>query len=161
VNLLGLGRRLQLRPLISAAMRSAEDKVTGDWAAVAAAINARMAELGRSQQNLIDLSGLAKATIGELRKNKEGREHSARTLKDMSVALDWHPGHLLAVLQGRTPPQLGSDIPKRLDVIERRLDQIFDRLDKVDALDGRFDGLVADIETAVRRVMFSRERQGH
>ncbi|HEY0805465.1 MAG TPA: transcriptional regulator, partial [Pseudonocardiaceae bacterium] len=121
-----------------------------------------------SQQKLIDLSGLAKATITELRKNKEGRKHGIRTLKDMSVALDWHPGHLLAVLQGRTPPELGEtvapsdgDIPGRLDVIERRLDQIFDRLDKVDALDGRFDGLVAEIETAVQRVMLGRRRPGH
>jgi hypothetical protein len=164
VNPLGLSRRPQLRPLTSAARRSTEEWVTGDWAAVARAINQRMAELDRSQKDVIRLSGLAKATVGELQNNKEPRRRSRRTLADLSIGLDLHPDHLAAVLEGRTPPEPGepfarsdNDVPRRLDVIEHRLNQILDRLDQVDSAD-RFSGLAAEIETAVQRAFFNLKR---
>jgi hypothetical protein len=141
--------------------------VTEDWAAVAGAINQRMDELGRKQGEVIKLSHLSKATVGELQNNTKQRRRSARTLEDMSVALDWHPNHLAAVLAGRTPPQLGEpvvrsddDIPGRLDVIEHRLDRILDILAEVRAAENRFDGLATEIETAVQRAILGRNRPG-
>jgi transcriptional regulator with XRE-family HTH domain len=141
-----------------------EDWAAGDWAAVATAINQRMAALDRTQKDVIKLSGLSKATVGELQNNKEPRRRSRRTLADLSIGLDLHPDHLAAVLERRKPPELGEpfarsddDIPRRLDVIEHRLNQILDRLDEVDSAD-RFSGLAAEIETAVQRALFNRKR---
>ena len=141
-----------------------EDWAAGDWSAVATAINQRMAELDRTQKDVIKLSGLSKATVGELQNNKEPRRRSRRTLADLSIGLDLHPDHLTAVLERRTPPGPGEpfarsddDIPRRLDVIEHRLNQILDRLDEVDSAD-RFSGLAAEIETAVQRALFNRKR---
>lgn len=141
-----------------------EDGAAGDWAAVATAINQRMAQLGRSQKDVIKMSGLSKATVRELQHNTETRRRSLRTLADLSIGLDLHPGHLAAVLQGRTPPTLGEpfarsddDIPGRLDVIEHRLSQILDRLDQVNSAD-RFSGLRDEIETAVQQALFNHKR---
>ncbi|HEX5405950.1 MAG TPA: transcriptional regulator [Pseudonocardiaceae bacterium] len=141
-----------------------EESATGDWAAVAAEINRRMAELGRTQKDVIGLSGLSKATVHELQNNKEPRRRSPRTLADLSIGLDLHPDHLAAVLDGRTPPEPGGpfaksddDVAGRLDVIEHRLSQILDRLDQVDSED-RFDWLRTEIDTAVQRAVFKLRR---
>jgi hypothetical protein len=141
--------------------------VTKDWAAVAGVINQRMDELGRKQGEVIKLSHLSKATVGELQNNTVQRRRSARTLEDLSVALDWHPQHLAAVSEGQKPPQLGEpvvrsddDIPGRLDVIELRLDQIIAILAEVRAAEPRFDGLATEIETAVQRAIIGRNRPG-
>jgi hypothetical protein len=141
-----------------------EESAAGDWTAVATAINQRMAELDRSQKDVIRLSGLSKATVHELQNNKEPRRRSPRTLADLSIGLDLHPDHLAAVLEGKPPPEPGEpyarsddDIPRRLDVIEHRLNQILDRLDQVDSAD-RFSGLRAEIETAVQRTLFNLKR---
>lgn len=167
MNPLGSSRRPQLRALTSAPRRSTEEWVTKDWAAVAEAIKQRMDELGRKQEEVIKLSSLAKKTVSELQNNTEQRRRSPRTLEDLSVALDWHPKHLAAVAEGRTPPQLeepvvrsDDDIPGRLDVIEYRLDQIIDRLDKADSTEDRFDGLVAEIRTVVQEVISGRDQPG-
>ena len=49
--------------LVSAPRRSAEGYVSEDWAAVARAINQRMAELDLSQRELIARSQVSKATV--------------------------------------------------------------------------------------------------
>jgi hypothetical protein len=123
-----------------------------------------MAELDRIQKDVIQLSGLSKATVHELQYNKKPRRRSPRTLADLSIGLDLHSDHLAAVLEGKPPPEPGKpyarsddDIPGRLDVIEHRLSQILDRLDEVDSAD-RFSGLRAEIETAVQRALFNLKR---
>jgi DNA-binding Xre family transcriptional regulator len=121
--------------------RSAEEHVTGDWAAVAQAINQRMAELDLSQRELTDRSGVSKAIVGELQNNTAQRKRSRRTLEALSVALDWHPGHLSAVLAGHLPPRPGEptprshdDIPGRLAVVEHQLREIRQQLDGLNAI---------------------------
>ncbi|MFI9383879.1 helix-turn-helix domain-containing protein [Kutzneria sp. NPDC052558] len=114
--------------------------MTEDWAAVARAINQRSTELGLSQRELIKRSHVSKAIVSEIQNNTVQRRRSARTLEALSLALDWHPGHLAAVLAGRRPPELGEpavrsddDVPARLAAIEYRLAEITQRLDDLNA----------------------------
>jgi DNA-binding Xre family transcriptional regulator len=96
--------------LLSALRRSAEGYVTEDWAAVARAINQRMAELSLSQRELTQRSHVSKATVREIQHDTVRRRRSSRTLEALSLALDWHPGHLSAVLSGRRPPRAGDPV---------------------------------------------------
>jgi hypothetical protein len=64
----------------------------------------------------------------------------ARTLEALSIALGWHPQHLVAVLRGRTPPEVGEPISdngrtvsSRLDAIDERLGEIADLLHEMNA----------------------------
>lgn len=134
--------------------------MSGDWAAVSRAIIDRMAELPLSQRELIDSSQVSKAIVGEIQNNTVQRRRSARTLEALSVALEWHPDHLAAVLEGRTPPAPGepsvrsdNDVPGRLAVIEHRLRQIDDRLSRIDSRNERIDDVAADIKAAVDQLV--------
>jgi DNA-binding XRE family transcriptional regulator len=111
-----------------------------DWAAVAAAINERVNELGWRQGELADRSHVSRATVREIQHHVVERRRSARTLEALSIALGWHPQHIDAVLCGRRPPQLPEPVAKngkslwfRMDSVERHLSAITDRLDAIQA----------------------------
>lgn len=80
--------------LISAPRRSTEEYVAQDWAAVAKAIDSRLAELGLRQQQLAQRAHVSLAIVRELQHNLVQRRRSARTLEALSLALEWHPRHL-------------------------------------------------------------------
>lgn len=109
--------------------------MTEDWAAVARAITQRVSELGLRQRELAERSHVSQAIVRELQHNVVQRRRSARTLEALSLALDWHPEHLSAVLAGRTPPESGEprtsedDVPARLTAIEDQLRQITRQLE--------------------------------
>lgn len=109
--------------------------MTEDWAAVARAITQRVSELGLRQRELAERSHVSQAIVRELQHNVVQRRRSARTLEALSLALDWHPEHLSAVLAGRTPPESGeprtseNDVPARLTAIEDQLRQITRQLE--------------------------------
>jgi transcriptional regulator with XRE-family HTH domain len=139
--------------------RSAEEYVSEDWAAVAQAISQRMTELGINQAELIERSQVSKATVGELYHNSAQRRRSARTLEALSMALGWHPQHLVAVLKGQRVPDIGEpvsrsddDIPGRLSAIEYRLAQIEERLGVIDELSDRLEEINANVEAVIRFV---------
>jgi hypothetical protein len=121
--------------LISALRRSAEEYVSEDWAAVAKAINERVHELGLLQRGLAERAHVSQAIVRELQYNTVERRRSARTLEALSLALDWHPQHLTAVLHGRRPPEPGEEaeevLAARLAAIEDRLTEITQRLDEI------------------------------
>lgn len=130
-----------------------------DWAAVAQAISQRMTELGINQAELIERSQVSKATVGELYHNSAQRRRSARTLEALSVALGWHPQHLVAVLKGQRVPDIGEpvsrsddDVPGRLAAIEYRLAQIEARLGAIDELSDRLEEINANVEAVMRFV---------
>ncbi|ASO22947.1 hypothetical protein FHR81_003607 [Actinoalloteichus hoggarensis] len=75
-----------------------------DWAAVAEAVNARARELSMRQKEIADASGVSLAIVREIQQGRIQRRRNPRTLEALSLALDWHPQHLTAVLQGQTPP---------------------------------------------------------
>lgn len=110
-----------------------------DWAGIAEAITQRIDELGMRQRDLAERSQVSQAIIRELQHNTVQRKRSARTLEALSVALDWPPGYLAALLRGHPPPTAtsdseseGDDVSQRLEAIEGRLAGIADRLDGID-----------------------------
>ncbi len=139
-----------------------------DWAAVARAIDERMAELGLNQRELIERSQVSKATVMEIRRNSAERRRSTRTLEALSTALEWHPQHLIALLQGRRIPTVGEpvsrsddDIQGRLAVIEYRLDQIVEQLAAIGELSGRLEEINSNVETVLRLVASNQQSVGH
>jgi transcriptional regulator with XRE-family HTH domain len=145
--------------------RNAEEYVSEDWAAVANAISQRMTELGLNQAELIERSQVSKATVGELYHNSAQRRRSARTLEALSMALGWHPRHLVAVLKGQRVPDIGEpvsrsddDVPGRLAAIEYRLTQIETRLGAIDQVSGRLDEINANVEAMIRFMDSNRKR---
>ncbi len=138
-----------------------------DWAAVAQAISRRMIELGLNQRELIERSQVSKATVGELYHNSAQRRRSARTLEALSMALEWHPQHLVAVLKGQRAPDIGEpasrsddDVPGRLAAIEYRLAQIATKLGIIDELSGRLEEMNANVEAVIRLVDSNRKGMG-
>ncbi|MCX2953778.1 helix-turn-helix domain-containing protein [Lentzea sp. NEAU-D7] len=77
-----------------------------DWSAVAEAINARANELALKQKEIAERSGVSHAIVREIQQGRIKRRRSPRTLEALSIALDWHPEHLSAVLQGKRPPEV-------------------------------------------------------
>lgn len=75
-----------------------------DWSAVAEAVNARAAELALKQRELAEKSGVSLAIVREIQQGRIQRRRNPRTLEALSVALDWHPQHLTAVLTSQNPP---------------------------------------------------------
>lgn len=109
--------------------------MTENWSAVSKAINRRLAELGLKQRELVERSHVSQAIVREIQNHTVERRRSDRTLEALSLALEWHPRHLDAVLRGRKPLQPGQtgdimdDISARLGAIEDRLHEITERLD--------------------------------
>jgi len=114
--------------------------VSEDWSAVSKAINERMTTLGLRQGELVERAQVSKAIVRELQHNVVQRRRSTRTLEALSVALGWHPRHLIAVLHGRKPPEPGDPLddegeatPARLAAIEDRLTEIAQQLEQINA----------------------------
>ncbi|MBB5955883.1 putative transcriptional regulator [Saccharothrix tamanrassetensis] len=77
-----------------------------DWSAVARAINARTRELSMRQRELSEKSGVSLAIVREIQQGRIERRRNPRTLEALSTALEWHPQHLTAVLNGKEPPHV-------------------------------------------------------
>ena len=123
--------------------RSAEEWVAEDWAAVARAIDTRLAELNWRQRELAERAQVSVAIVRELHRNTTQRHRNARTLEALTLALGWHPEHLDAVLRGHTLPDRGQPatspvdpVTARLTSIDRRLAAIERRLNDLASRDG-------------------------
>jgi len=122
---------------MSALRRSTEEWVADNWAAVARAINQRIDELGMTQRELAERAQVSQAIVREIQQNKIQRRRNTKTLEALSSALDWHPEHLAAVLDGGEPPALhdspSDEVPARLTAIERHLRSITRQLSEMNA----------------------------
>jgi hypothetical protein len=127
--------------------------VSEDWAAVAKAINQRVNELGWRQRELAERSHVSQAIVREVQHHTVERRRSARTLEALSVAMGWHPQHLLAVLHGRTPPEPDEPVTPRGQTVWSRLDALEDRLMEITE---RLDELKTDMATVVRHIRETR-----
>jgi transcriptional regulator with XRE-family HTH domain len=128
--------------------------VSDDWAAVAAAINERLLELGWQQRELADRSHVSPATIREIQHHTVERRRSPRTLESLSATLGWAPGYLSGVLSGGEPAN-GGPPRSTLESLDSRLREITRVL---------YD-LKADVATVIEHVRDnpqteSRQREG-
>lgn len=93
---------------------TARGRVEGeDWAAVAAAVNARMAQLRIGQQDLANRSGVSVSTLRQVQ-HGAGRRIQNKTLAAIARALDWPEDHLADILLSRTDPTTrtgAEDVP--------------------------------------------------
>ncbi len=128
--------------------------MTEDWAAVALAINERMTELGLTQRELVERSQVSKTMVMEIRRNVAQRRRSTRTLEALSLALDWHPQHLEAVLRGQRTPDVGEPVADntegRLAAIEYRLEKISEQLAVMKSFGDQLDEINRNVERIVR-----------
>ncbi|EFC85723.1 putative transcriptional regulator, XRE family [Parafrankia sp. EUN1f] len=88
-----------------------------------------------TQKQLADDAGVSTATLRELKKGRADREWQPSTLAKISRALDWHPGHLLAVAQGAPPPILVRDdrVEAPDEPLLAELRAIREHLERIDA----------------------------
>lgn len=105
-----------------------------DWAAVADAMKARLADLDMTQADLVQRSHLAPMTIRELLFNTAQRRRSNQTLAALSQALGWPPGHLQAIAEGRTPEDPDADDPvlTELTALKEAVAALTSRLDSIE-----------------------------
>jgi transcriptional regulator with XRE-family HTH domain len=113
-----------------------------DWAAVAREVNSRAASLGLRQKDLAERSGVSLAIVREIQQNKTQRRRNRRTLEALSVALQWHPQHLEAVLGGLKPPDTAPESARPADPVAAALETMIREM----------RGLRAQIGTLTRRV---------
>lgn len=73
------------------------------WRGVGRALTRRQNELGLSQQDLAERSGVSAATLRKLAAGGSGG-FRPQTLARVSEALEWPPGALMAVLEGGEVP---------------------------------------------------------
>ncbi|WP_035288764.1 helix-turn-helix domain-containing protein [Actinokineospora spheciospongiae] len=119
-----------------------------DWSAVAKAIKSRTRELGLRQRQLADRSQVSQAIIRELENHTVERRRNSKTLEALSLALEWHPGHLTALLHGKKPLRPGETGDQAMDTVLSRLEAIQDRLADIS---DRLDGLTIDVVSLVSR----------
>ena len=108
--------------------------MTRDWAAVADAMKARLADLDMTQANLVQRSRLAPMTIRELLYNSAQRRRSDQTLTALSQALGWPPDYLRAIADGRTPddPDAGDPVLAELATLKEAVTALTSRLDAIE-----------------------------
>nr|MDT0664541.1 helix-turn-helix transcriptional regulator [Micromonospora sp. DSM 115978] len=108
-----------------------------NWAAVAAALNERMAARRVGQQDLALTSGVSVSTV-RLLQHGAGRRVQNKTLAAVSRALGWPDDHLVRVLLTGSQPEPDADEPglrelsRSLRGIEARLGEICARLAAVE-----------------------------
>jgi DNA-binding Xre family transcriptional regulator len=120
-----------------------------DWPAVAAALNARMAERRVGQQDLAQRSGVSVSTVRLLQHGADRRVQN-KTLAALARALDWPDDHLIRILVTGRPgddpaaePGL-HDLYDALRRIEAQLTAVNDRL-------GAVEHAVTTLATGTRR----------
>ena len=123
-----------------------------DWAAVAKAINDRVAELGWRQRELADRSHVSPAIVREIQRHTVERRRSPRTLESLSVTLGWHPQYLNAVLNGGQAPE-SRPVTHEEGAVSSRLDALESRLEEITQI---LYGLKSDLTRVIEHVRKSR-----
>lgn len=117
-----------------------------NWTAVAREISSRAAVLGLRQKELVQRSGVSAAIVREIQQGRIKRRRNPRTLEALSVALEWHPQHLSAVLAGDRPPPTGEAPPPVPDPVVAALNTL---IREVRGLRAQIGTLSNQIEAAV------------
>jgi transcriptional regulator with XRE-family HTH domain len=110
--------------------------VAEDWAAVASAIDDRLAQLRVTQMEVAARAKISLTTLRELQHNTSPRRRRPQTLSALSEALDWPADYLAKVLGGQNarphPDEEHDPVLKSLASIERELGQLRDRVGQIE-----------------------------
>ncbi|WP_418155286.1 helix-turn-helix domain-containing protein [Actinoalloteichus caeruleus] len=117
-----------------------------DWVAVAYAVNARARELSLKQKEIADKSGVSLAIVREIQQARIERRRNPRTLEALSLALDWHPRHLTAILHGETPPPCNPSAKPAQDPLIPLLQMVIRELRGLRAQVGLLTSRLTDVE---------------
>lgn len=120
-----------------------------DWAAVARAINDRVAELGWRQRELAERSHVSAAIVREIQRHTVERRRSPRTLESFSVTLGWDPQYLNQILSGRGPESESGPFTRESAMVSSRLDALEGRLSEITQL--LYD-VKSDLATVIEHV---------
>lgn len=121
-----------LLALVKATM---EASVGDNWAAVAEAIRARVADLGITQKDLVSRSGVSESTIRQLQNNYGPRKRNRHTLEDLSKGLGW-PAYYLGRVLDDTPPSAPTETSGSVQAeIADLRSQMTDLANRVEALE--------------------------
>jgi len=111
-------------------------EVAEDWAAVASAIDDRLAQLRVTQMDVAARAKISLTTLRELQHNTSPRRRRPQTLSALSEALDWPADYLAKVLSGdNAQPHADEErdpVLKSLTSIERELSKLRDRVDQIE-----------------------------
>jgi transcriptional regulator with XRE-family HTH domain len=102
-----------------------------NWAAVAAAIRARVAELDMTQKDLAVRSGVSESTVRQLMNNYGPRRRARHTLEDVSTGLQWPAAHLARVLDDEKPiptQDEGSSLRAEVTELRNQISELADRM---------------------------------
>jgi transcriptional regulator with XRE-family HTH domain len=102
-----------------------------NWAAVAAAIRARVAELDMTQKDLAVRSGVSESTVRQLMNNYGPRRRARHTLEDISTGLQWPATYLAGVLDGEKPiptQDEGSSLGAEVAELRNQISGLADRV---------------------------------
>lgn len=104
-----------------------------DWEAVAAAINARMKDLGMMQLQLAERSGVSVAGLRLLQKAKSPNA-KPRTLAAVSEALGWPRDYLAAVRDGQSDANQvgGQSLAEQVRELRSEVAELRSRIDAVE-----------------------------
>ena len=107
-----------------------------DWAAVASAIDDRLAQLRVTQMEVATRARISLTTLRELPRDTACANARPQTLSALSEALDWGADYLTKVLSGdNARPHADEErdpVLKSLASIERELSQLRDRVDQIE-----------------------------
>lgn len=106
-----------------------------DWAAVAAAINTRLAELDMTQKELADRSEVAVFTLRQIQSPEAypSRRRSPRTLAAISRALRLPEDHLARVADQDSPDEVNSDVQDELADLRREVADLRERVTQLES----------------------------
>ncbi|MER7011510.1 helix-turn-helix transcriptional regulator [Saccharopolyspora sp. NPDC000359] len=110
--------------------------MTKDWAALAAAINTRLAELGMTQRELAERSDVSPATLRQLQNpdSYEPKRRSPRLLAAISEGLRWPHDHLAQVLEGsRLAPEVETPLRDEVAQLRGEVAELRSRVDELEA----------------------------
>ena len=114
---------------------------------MAAAIDARVRELGWRQRELSERAHVSHAIVREIQHHVVERRRSTRTLEALSTALGWPPSYLHSILHSQPSAQVNAPEPTDdARALRARLEKLEGRLSAIEA---RLDDIHADLRTVV------------
>jgi transcriptional regulator with XRE-family HTH domain len=104
-----------------------------DWAAVAAAINTRLAELDMTQKELADRAGVGVFTLRQLQNPEayEPKRRTSRLLAAVSKGLRYPENYLARTLEGEAPDEADTDLRSEVAALRREVAELRERVDEL------------------------------